>query len=213
MSPSELEEYARQQYNSVGDSFFTQAELFRHIFNAQMELSREAKCIRGVYTTTTTSGTQEYAFPSNAFSIKRVTYDGLVLRPIVFREDDVLTLSNSVTTTTGTPSYYFIWGRSIFLRDIPDSSVAVLKIYSYDKPRTVSAVTTLEVSEEYHHDIADYLLYRKALKDKDAATAAAYKANWDAAKKNAKAAERLKLRGDMFFAVQDVETLSESFIG
>lgn len=212
MTPTELEEYARQNYNAVGDTFYGQTELFRHIFNAQMELARESNCIRRVYTSPTVIGTQEYAKPTNTISIKRVTFNGAKLTAIDMREDDALTGNNADTGAQGTPVYYYEWGSSIFLRPVPDE-VGTLKIFAFDQPQTVSATSTLDVPERYHHDIAIYILAFMALKDKNPQMHQTYKGLWDDLVLKAKASERKLLRGDSFRGVQDENTLYSTWIG
>lgn len=212
MTPTELEEYARQNYNAVGDTFYSQAEIFRHIFNAEMELVRETNCIRLVYTTSTVAGTQEYAKPTNSLSIKRITYDGAKISPINMREDDALTGNNSSTTAQGTPVYYFEWGSNIYLRPVPDA-VGTLTIYSFDMPQTVSAASVLDVPERYHHDIANYVLAMMALKDRNREMHQLYIGLWQGKLASARASEKKILRGDAFAAVQDESILLSTWIG
>lgn len=212
MTPTEIVEYARQQYNAVGDTFFSDAELYRHIFQAQMELAMKAGCIKSVYTTTTVASTQEYSRPTNAIVIKRITYNGVKLAPITMREDDAITFSNQTTTASGTPAYYFEWGSSIFLRPVPDGA-QTLKMWTIDKPQTVTATSTLDVPDRYHYAIADYLTWRIALKDKNVALAKEYQAGWERALLEAVKHERKRLRGDSFYGIQDNEQLAETVIG
>lgn len=211
MTPTELEEYARQQYNAVGDTFYSQSELLRHIYAAQTELATESKCIRRIYTAATVANTQEYDRPTNSNSIKRVTYDGVKLAPITMVEDDALKFG-STSTITGTPAYYYEWGDSIFLEPTP-AAVGTLKIFSYDLPQTVTATSTLDVPERYHHGISIYLLWQMAFKDKNFQIADRYESRWKAFVMKAVADERKRQRGDSFVGVQDNETLNETVIG
>lgn len=212
MNPSELNEYARQQYNAVGDTFYSDAELYRHIYAAELELAMKASCIKNVYTTPTVIGTQEYSRPTNTIVIKRISFDGVKLAPISMREDDALTLMNQATTATGTPAYYYEWGGSFFLRPVPDA-VGTLKIYSVDKPQEVTVASVLDVPERYHLEIADYLLAKMARKDKNYAGAQDYAALWADHLLEAIRHERARLRGDQFYGVQDDAALAENVIG
>lgn len=212
MTPGDIAEYARQQYNSVSDDFFSDAEIYKHIWAAQNELAREGLLIEATYTTPTVASQQEYSFPSLAIALKRVTYDGRKLDPITFREDDTLTLANQTTTATGTPQYYAIWDKIIYLRPVPDE-VATLKIFSYNRPDEVSATSTLDIPAEFHLDIVDYLLWRKALKDKNFQAASAYETLWDKKLSKARIFGRKARRGDGFVAVQDMELLNATVIG
>lgn len=212
MTPGQIAEYARQQYNSVNDDFFSDAELYRHIYQAEMELAMEANCIRTVFTASTVASTQEYTKPTLAMSIKRITYEGNKLFPINMREDDALTLSDQNTTATGTPQYYFEFGTSIFLRPIP-SGVGTLKIFAYCQPDTVTSTSSLEVPTRYHAAIADYLCAMKAAKDKNFEASTFHMQKWQAAVTKAKQYERRLLRGDAFAHVNNENELPLALIG
>jgi hypothetical protein len=200
MTPSELEEYARQQYNAGGDTFFSQAEIFRHIYQAEMELATKSGCIKTVYTASTVAATQEYSRPTNAIVLKRLTYEGTKLAPITLRQGDA-------DTATGAPTSYFEWGSSFYLRPTPDA-VGTLKIFTVDKPQTVSVGSVLDVPDRYHYAIADYVGWRIALKDRALALAREYKAAWERAVVDAVVHERKRLRGDEFYGVGDESELS-----
>lgn len=212
MTPQDVCLYSRQMYNSVGDSFFPDAELYRHLWAAQMKLALETKCIRRVYTTSTVADQQEYTKPTNTVSIKRITYNGQKLMPISQREDDSLTLNNATTTATGTPQYYFEWGTSFFLRPVP-AEVGTLKIFSFNQPQEVTSSSSLEVPDRYHQDLALYLVAMMAAKDKNPGVFSLYEKMWLRAVDNARKQERVLLRGDAFAAVQDVELLPVTVIG
>lgn len=212
MDVQDLLEFARQRYNAVGDEFFSDAELYRHVWAAQMVLAHEARVIERVYQTTTTASQQEYAYPTNTILIKRVTYDGNKLMPITFREDDTLTLNNSTTTATGTPQYYALWNETLYLRPIPDDALT-LKVFSVSEPQEVTSNSTLEVPSMWHLGMADYLCWQMALKDKNLQAAAQYEKTWQATVQKAKRWQRLRLRGDALHSVKDEDSLPTTYIG
>lgn len=212
MDISDIEEAARAQYNGVGDTFFSSTDFVRSIYQACLQLAREALCIEATYSTDTVAGTQQYAFPTNTISIKRVTYEGQKLQPVNMREDDSLTLQNSGSTTQGTPTYYFVWDDTIYLRPIPDS-VGELIIYSYNEPSEVTTSSTLEVPTEFHMDIVEYVLYRMYAKDKDLQMAQFHRDNWIEALKAAKRWYKRRRRGDAMPVVGDEESLAVTLIG
>lgn len=212
MTPQEIGEYARQQWNAVSDAFFSDDELYRHVYAAQMELALHSDCIREILTTSTVASQQEYAKPTNCVKIKRITYDGLKLFKVSDREDDALTNNNSSTSTTGTPEYYYEWGDSIFLRPIP-AAVGTLKIFSLNQPQEVTSLSTMEVPTRYHLKIADYLLWKMAAKEKNFEAASEFGALWQKHLKEAKDFERKALRGDSFATVGDENSLPLTVIG
>lgn len=212
MTPGNITEYARQQYNSVNDNFFSDAELYRHIWAAQKELAREAKVIERVYTTTTVAGTQSYAFPTSTIAIKRVTYNGSKLQPITMREDDSYTLNNQAVTTQGQSQYYYTFDSVIYLRPLPDSAYT-LQIFSYNMPQEVTNSSTLEVPDIFHLGMVDYLLWRMAAKDQNYQAAEHWKGQWQQEVAAAKAWSRKRQRADGFAAVQDEDTLPRTQLG
>lgn len=212
MTPSQLEEAARRRYNAVGDTFWTQAEMFDLIYQAQMELALEALAIENVYSTTTVASQQAYPWPTRAIRIKRVTYDGTKLGVIDMREDDAITMLNSSTTSTGTPAYYYLWERSVYLRPVP-AAAATLQIWTYDRPQTVTTTSTLDVSEEYHMDLLYFMLAEMSLKDNNPPMEQRYREIWEKRKLEAKKTVRKRLRGDSPAHVKDIDSLPMGGLG
>lgn len=212
MTPAELILYAKQQYNAVNDTFFSDAEMYNYVYDAEMQLAREAQCIRRTYTTSTASDQQEYARPSNAFAVKRITYNGQKLTKITDRQDDSLTLFNQTTTATGTPQYYFEWGDTLSLRPVP-SDIGTLKIFTYDLPQAVTNASSLEVPSRYHLDLALYVVSQMAAKDKNFEASKAYFDRWTKKLADAKRDERKAVRGDAFSSVVDEESLPVTVVG
>ena len=216
MTPAQVEARARQRYNSVSDTnFFTQAEIFDLIYDAELELSMEALVIENKDATiTTVDGTRTYAFPSLTIAIKRIEYDGQKLEKIDFRDDDRLTLSNSAVATKGTPQYYEMFNDVIFLRPVPDSA-KTLTIYLYQEPVLLTtAATALSVPTRYHSYLVDFVVSMMAAKDDDLREAAVFYGNkWEANIEKAKKWERKRRRQDSFASVKDEESLGVTIVG
>ena len=213
MTPLQIENQARARYNAVGDSFFTSDEINNLIYQAQMELVLEGLVVERRYTTTSVVDQQEYSYPSQALSIKRIEYAGEKLTPIDFREDDRLTLFKSNTTDTGTPRNYFEWDEVIFLRPIPDTSGDTIKIYTYSEPQVVTSTSTLDVAERWHLAIIDYILNAFNAKDGNFAGAQFYLERWQAALVKAKKFAKQRKRGDRNAVVNNVEAFPRTVLG
>lgn len=207
MTPDDLETFTRQCYNAVGDSFFSQAEIFNYFWAGQMELAQETFCIKGTYTTTSVTSQRAYDFPSATLSIGRVEYDGQRVYPNDFIDDDGLTGNNPGDTSTGRPQNYQQWDDQIYFRPIPDTDGLTIKLFTYDLPSQPSTSGTLDVPSRYHLMLADYALYRMLSKDKNRALAADYFAQWQAHKKLALQTERLRDSGDSLNTVKDMDIL------
>lgn len=212
MTPQTIEDAARNRYNGTGDTFFNTDDFLDSIYQAEQELAAEANIIENTYTTTTVAGTQDYDYPANTISIKRVTYNGAKLQPIDMRDDDVMSLSNSADTTQGTPQFYYIWNNTISLRPIPDDALT-LKIYSYDMPQAVTASSTLEIPVIFHMAIVDFVLAQMYAKDKDFAAYDKFMLRWQAHVERAKKWARKRKRGDSFASVKDEDSLAINLLG
>lgn len=202
MTPTDLETYVRQIYNAVGDNFFPQALIFNHFKEAQTELAEKAKCIRSVYTTSTVIDQRVYDFPTNAIAIMRIEVNGERIRPNDFINDDSMTGNNPDETVSGRPQYYQQWGQDIYLRPVP-STVATMKIFTYDMPSTPTANGTLDVPERYHLKIANYALAYMAYQDKNYALGDRYFKRWEDALTEAITFERARHVQDEFRTVND----------
>ncbi len=216
MTPAEVETAARNRYNAASDTFFSQAEIFELIFQAEMVLAKESNCIEGRDTSTSTvAGTQSYAYPTNFIAVRRVEYDGKKLTKIDMREDDLLTALSADTTIQGTPTHYFIWNSTIYLREIPDA-VETLKIYGFKQPTVLATSpisTTLSVPARYHTVLIDYVTAHLAAKDKDFEGYRVYMERWDAAVESARQYERKRQRADAFAYVKDEAQIVNTDLG
>jgi hypothetical protein len=214
MTLTELVTFIRQRYNAVGDNFFSDDEMYRYIWAAEMELAHKAYVIESTLTTTSVDGQREYAYPTNTLAIKRVTYNGRKLAYATFREDDTLTLGNSAATTEGEPIVYSLWDSTLYLRPIPDTSALSIVIFSYSEPQEVTSSSVLEVPTIWQLGLADYCLHLMAGKDKNFQAAEMYKKAWDATVFEAIKWSRKRLRGDSFHSVKDESAMIEPpFIG
>jgi len=214
MTPSEIILAARQKYNAVGDTNWSDSEICTLIYAGELELATEcAMAIENTYSTSTVAGTREYAFPTNAASIRRIEYAGKKLFPITFRDDDVLTSQNEATTDTGTPEYYEIFDSTVYLRPIPDS-VGTLTMYANCEPQSVTTTSTLEIPSFTHGALIDFVVSEMAAKDLNFNMARHYMDKWQGVH-IPRIKKRLKLnkRGDAFAVVQSEELLPHGSLG
>lgn len=213
MTVTQVLDAIRRKYNAVGDTFFSDAEIYGYMYAGSLQMAREALVIENTLTTPSVDGQQNYAYPSQCISIKRITYDGVKLKQITFREDDAITLMDADTTEEGTPRYYYLWDSEIFLRPIPDTSALTIKIYTYSEPQAVSATSTLEIPSQFHYDLVDYCVGEMAMKDSNFNTAEYHRRLWEKHVLDAKRWSQKRKRGDAMLVVQDEETLNESILG
>lgn len=212
MTPSEVLDTARDQFNATGDTFFTDAQLYNHMRQACNILAREADLIEAITSSSTVIATQSYSYPTNALSIKRVTYNGSKLKRLTMREDDAVTLSNQASTQSGTPVYYTDFGDTIYLRPIPDA-VKTLQFWSINLHGTITASSTLTLPAQFHMDLVDYLLSVMFSKDQNEGMATFHRKLWEQHVSDAKRWKQKQKRSDSFTTVQDEERLPVTIMG
>jgi hypothetical protein len=218
MTPSDISNFARSKYNAVSDSFFTDAEIYQYIYQACLELAAECNILETIYSTTSVTGQQSYAFPTQTRIIKRITYanvggGSVKLEPITFREDDALTLVNVASTTQGFPQFYTQFNYSIYLRPIPDATGSTITIYSFNEPQPVTATSVIEVPSLFHMDLCDFVVKEMYAKDKDPDMLAYFDARWGQAKLRIKRWVQKRKRGDAFTIVQNEDNLAVTLTG
>jgi len=212
VTPLQINTAARQQYNAVNDSRYSDLELYDLIYAAQLDLANEAFLIEAVLSTTTVASTQEYDFPTRAIAVKRVTYNGTKLSPISFREDDVLTVLNQTVSTTGTPSSYAFFDDVFYLRPVPNAA-KTLKVWAFTEPSTVSATSVMDIPTLFHMSIVNFLLSKMSAKDKNYEGASYYWNLWEKDMERAKRFSRKRHRGDAFSFVKSVDIIHQLDIG
>lgn len=213
MTPTEIEEQAREQYNAVGDTFFSQSFILNLIYKAQMELAIKSHCIENCYSASSVDGQNEYSYPSKAIAIKRVTYDGVKLDPIDFRLQDTLTLNNATTGTQSDAKYYSIWDDTLYLFPTPDEDNKTIKIFSYDEPDVVTSTSTLDVPTRYHVDIIDYVVAQMFAKDQNTPLVSYHIGRWNDAVMTAVKYQAKRKRGDGMPVVKNEDDLDVTILG
>jgi hypothetical protein len=207
-----IEQAAREQYNAVSDSFYSQASIITLINKAQQELATKALLIENKTTFATVAGTRAYSYPSNVIAFKRVEYSGAKLDPIDFRDDDLVNLYPT-TTTTGTPRFYSIWDKQIYLRPIP-AAVATVTVYVYSEPTIMTLSTeTPEVPTQFHLGLTDYILMHMAAKDGNLQLASWHQNIWEKFVKDAIRWKQKEKVTDGFRAVKSEDLARKTVLG
>lgn len=214
MTLAEIEAAARALYNATGDTNWSSAELATNLYMATLEMTSECGLvIEKRFQSTTVAGTGEYAFPTYASSIKRVTYNGAKLKEIDMRTDDALTIENQLTTDTGVPVYYYVWERTINLRPLP-SDALTLEVFATCDEQSLSPSSTLETPAMFHGRLVEYVVAQMAAKDLNWQMYDRFMERWEKIHKPKITAQiRRAKRGDAFAIVKMEEQLPTSTLG
>lgn len=212
MTPLEIITAARQFHNAIGDDFWSDSELYNHLYFCANRLATEAECIENRYTTVTVASQQEYAKPTRSFRIMRVEYNSQKLDPISFRSLDSINL-NSSTTVTGTPQYYYYFDDVVGLYPTPATAGVTVKIYSYDYPNFPSGTSTLEIPVFYHPALVKGVRAMMSPKELGHPNTVFYADEWEKAVREVIRQEKRRRRGDKFNRVLREEDLPNTQLG
>ena len=170
-------------------AFWTDAEIYGYLSDAEYELASEANCTQVVDTSiTTVSGTQEYAIPATIMRIQRLTWSTVKMKAIDLTQlDSIFYPIYGGITSQGNPFYYYIYANNIGLYPVP-ASAATVQIYGMKRPTAVSSTQqNFTIPDELIPYLDDYALYRCYLKDQDG-KAQSHLGIWNSNKQAAKAA-------------------------
>jgi hypothetical protein len=214
MTPAQVEEAARRRYNAVNSDFWSQDEVFKVIYEAEMILAQEALVIEDLDTSiTTVAGTRGYAYPSLVIGVKRAEYDGQKLKRIDDRDDDLLTLNNANATEQGSPIYYSEWEDTLYLRPIPNTALTLtLRVYKLPALLT-TASTTLSTPVRCHAALINYTVAQIAAKDQEWNVYDRFMDRWEKDVEKHKAWTARKKRTDGFATVKDEDQQGVTILG
>ncbi len=213
MTPTELENASRQRYNAVGDSFWASTEIMQLITEACQDLASKGFVIERTFLTTSVASQREYAWPTYANRIMRITYNNFKLKPINFREQDSITFGVDPDNVTGFPRYYAIWNNTFYLTPAPDTSSLDIEVFAYVDPQPVTNTSTLEIPTSYHAMCINYVVAHMCLKDKNYQGYDRLMAVWNDDVKAAVKSQKQARRGDSFGYVLDEESLQYAWLG
>jgi len=213
MTPTQLITAARRKYNSVGSTFYADAEILDLLYQAELEMAKYALTIESTDSATNTvAGTRAYALPTRCISVKRLTYDGQKLKKIQFSEDDEITAYDEETTSTGTPLYYAVWGENVYLRPIP-GEIKALKFYFYREPTIITVSDSIESPTRFHMDFVDGIVAEMCYKDENFSAGDRYRKRWEQHLLEARKWQKKRQRDDGFNHVKNEEEMVSTILG
>jgi len=199
MTPTQIENQARQMYNAVGDSFFPQDMILNIIYQAQLEMGVEVDFIEETFSTTSVAAQREYTYPDNTVSIKRIEYAGVKLNKVELKDDP----KTSTTEASGTPDSYAIWNDVVILFPTPDTASDAIKMFTHQRASAVTTTSVLNIPAQYHMAIVDLILSVFFAKDKDRQMSIFHRNIWNEAVRKAKMETARRKRTDRFAQVRD----------
>ena len=200
MTVTQIVDSARNNLNALTDTLWTDSELYVNLYKVMLKVARKTRCIQAQPSANTVAATSDYTMATTVNEITRVTYAGAKLQYIDRRQLD--SINPSSTTSSGTPAYYLVRGRTVTLYPTP-SAVGAYIIYSNDIPSAIpTAATTLEIPTAYHDVLVDGLTSMMCPKDLGNPLTDTWQAAFNRGMAEMEADIKKKRRGDRFAIVQ-----------
>lgn len=183
----------RRELVEISASYWSDAELLRHINRAELDFSNKTRILEDTAQLSLTQGRLDYPLPSNWLSARAVFFK--VVSPVdgTFRwkrlyptnlEKNSQQRPNFLQTevaSQGTPARYWIWNRSLWLDRAPDlqNSTTLLLFYK-SKPIPLTFVTDqINLDDSLSEAITAYILWKAWTKEQEFDTAAEHKLEYD----------------------------------
>jgi len=212
MTPSDVLLSIRDQLYEPTAGFWTDAELYRYMGQAEQEIALNIKCTQFQTSTTTVTAQSMYTRPA-AYYIDRLTWDSVKLKKIDTTDLDALQrVAYGGLYTIGRSMHYYEYDDQIGLWPIPSYS-APLNVWGVQIPPGTYVSSGFCVPAYFHVMIQDYALYRAFAKDQNKDQSQFYKNQWDQAMVRAYTYWRQKTEGDFYRVVKEEDSYRNVELG
>jgi hypothetical protein len=209
MVPTDVLSRVRDQLVEATAAFWTNAELYRAMTDAEHEINLLVSCNIVSTAVTTTTASSAYTLPSDCLELNRLTYDGVPLRKTDQYKrglDELDQPGYGGSLSTGQPSHYYQINSTVYLWPVPTENKSLRYNYLADTSALASGSTAFQVPANFHTCIQDYVLYRAFLKDQDQAKSEWYKREFNEGIADALRREQRRKWAGGFPTVKDTES-------
>ena len=171
----------RRELLETSASYWSDAELIRHINRAELDFANKTRILEDSATLSLTQGRLDYPLPSNWLATRAVffktentdgTYSWKRLHSTNLEKQAQQTpnFMNTTADNQGTPVRYWIWNRSLWLDKAPDADNATeLLLFYKSKPIPVTNATdSINLDDSLSEAITAYVLNKAWKKEKEA---------------------------------------------
>lgn len=207
MTPDQVFDTIRNQVYETAASFWSDDEIYSYMWQAEQEIASLVDCTQSYDSSqTTTANEPAYSKPSDVLYLTRVTWDGVKLKKIDWRQKDSLEIGTyGAADYVGNPTHYVEWGNTITLYPIPDRSASLVYYYIAQPTQITATSTSFTVPQLFHQYLPDYCLYRMYVKDQDDGRAMFHKQLWEENIYKARDKWNRRVSKDFYRVVKDEE--------
>jgi len=215
MTPAEALSLVRNQINETTANFWSDAEIYAYMWEAENQLCAIVGYEQAVTAHTTITDTSVYTTPDDSLRITRVTYDGRPLKRSTAREIDLLNgTTYGGTVTAGKPEVYKQWGTNVTLYPTPEEAKELYFEFMEAPAQITTASTLFSIHNvAIQQMIPDYSVLRCMLKDTENQLVPVYKQKWDENIQRARSIASDEEDYDRYDTVRDEQLYPDDQIG
>ena len=179
MSPQTLLTSIRDELAESSAAYWTDAELYRHMWHGEYILADKTNCTEATTAITTVTSQSDYTSPATTLHYLRVEYNNVKLKRISKQERDAIEFrSYGGSFTAGNPQFFMEFGNKLTLYPVPDNAKTVNIDHVKRPDEITTASTQFTIPEQFQFYIKDYVMSRALPKDEQQSLGRDYTQKW-----------------------------------
>lgn len=144
----------KEQFGDTAGAMITSDDIARWATDAQLDIVRRTKLLESVTVLPSAANTSQYTVP-NVFEIRRITYNGLLIKMTPRSElDDRFPGRGVAGYGTATPTSWYATQTGFVVFPVPGDNTGIMIINHTKRPNpVVNPGDAFEIAEQYHEDI------------------------------------------------------------
>lgn len=149
----------KRQFGDTANIQIDDTDIIRWATDAIRDIALNNDIFQTIGTVNVIPAVADYSLPSDILTLRSIRYNGQKLYALNSNEAEEYLAKSDLINNSGTPTHFSTWGGTITMYPIPDSTVAVLKVYYTRQPVLPTLITDgIELPVQYHNIIRDYCL-------------------------------------------------------
>jgi hypothetical protein len=161
MRVSDIQTRVKREFGDEESAFISDSDILRWINDAQLDIARKTKTFEVTSQVLSTANTAFYFLPGDFLTMSRVTFEGKTLRFVSREELDQRYPNRDKDYPVGTPEFFHIAKKAIYLYPAPEMTGQVLALTYKQRPTELTLTTEeLSVPVEFQLEVLSYCMAR-----------------------------------------------------
>lgn len=169
MNLGEIIAAVQVQFGDRGQTQILRADIVRWVNQAAIDIARKTHCVQEHAESSAVAGQSAYDLPVDFISMRRVTYDNMVLRESTLEDADRDLPARDTGGYTGTPILYYIYDYKLYVLPTPTTpGTGNIDIWYTRYPVSlINDEDNPEIPAKYHELMVRYAFARAVEQDEN----------------------------------------------